>query len=176
MNPYLWTFLSSPSSKLFTSCWMWLAHDCEKRISKYYFYMVSSVAMTTVMFYELYQQESWLVQDSCWDNLYPVSKICNVPLLTKPLHHCHWTASYWPHPINWTTQKESEEREFRIHFEGMRRGGADRRETVDEEMKEKERDITSDRAQESKFPWSVISFLLLVTKSSLHPQFFHIAS
>ena len=62
-------------------------------------------------------------------------------------------------------KKESEEREFRIHFEGMRRGGADRRETVDEEMKEKERDITSDRAQESKFPWSVISFLLLVTKS-----------
>ena len=51
-----------------------------------------------------------------------------------------------------------------------------KRDSIEEEMKEKERDITSDQAQESKFPWSVISFLLLVTKSSLHPLFFHIAS
>ena len=78
---------------------MWLAHDHEGRISNYYLYIWCPVLLWQLMFYELYQQESWLVQDSCWDNLYPVSKIWNLPLLTKPLHHCHWTASYWPHPV-----------------------------------------------------------------------------
>ena len=94
--------------------------------------------------------------------IYPVSKICNVPLLTNlstiitgllaiDLVLCVLMRE---RILIGSHKNESEEREFRIHFEGMRRGGADRRETVEEEMKVKERDITSDvlRAQESKFP------------------------